>query len=83
MHWTPQQISYGVDGNTHVTCPNPGTGVAAWPFDAPQFLIPNLAIGGDLGGEVDDTALPARLEVEYVRVYPPTPAKTAQQALSR
>ena len=31
----------------------------------------NLAIGGDLGGKVDDSALPQQMEVEYVRVYQP------------
>jgi hypothetical protein len=35
-------------------------------------LILNLAIGGDwgrAGGPIDHTMLPARMEVDYVRVY--------------
>jgi hypothetical protein len=32
-------------------------------------MILNLAIGGDLGGTVDDDIFPVRMEVDYVRVY--------------
>lgn len=71
MLWTAQQVSFGIDGKTHFTYKNAGTGKAQWPFDAPQFLILNIAIGGDLGGEVDDAIFPVRMEVEYVRVYQP------------
>ena len=41
----------------------------AWPFDAPQFLLLNIAIGGDLGGPVDDGIFPVTMEVDYVRVW--------------
>lgn len=69
MHWTAQQASFGIDGKTHFTYRNAGTGKDQWPFDAPQFLILNIAIGGDLGGEVDDSIFPVQMEVEFVRVY--------------
>lgn len=69
MYWTAQQIVFAVDGKVHFTYKNPGTGVDAWPFDAPQFMILNVAIGGDLGGAVDDTIFPVQMDVEYVRVY--------------
>ena len=68
MHWTPQRIRFGIDDKAHAAYANPGTGLARWPFDAPQFLILNLAIGGDLGGEVD-VRIPLSLEVDHVRVY--------------
>jgi beta-glucanase (GH16 family) len=69
MHWTAQRIRFGVDGTTHFEYANAGTGVAQWPFDAPQFLILNVAIGGDLGGDIDDGIFPVRMEVDHVRVY--------------
>lgn len=72
MHWTAQQVSFGIDGKTHFTYANPGTGAAKWPFDKPQFLILNIAIGGDLGGTVDDSIFPVQLDVDYVRVYQKT-----------
>lgn len=69
MHWTPQDIRFGIDGVQHFRYANPGTGTKAWPFDAPQFLILNIAIGGDLGGPIDDTIFPVAMEVDFVRVY--------------
>jgi beta-glucanase (GH16 family) len=69
MRWTPDGISFGVDGFQHLYYPKLSSAPAAWPFDQPQYLVLNLAIGGDLGGEVDDAIFPARMEVDYVRVY--------------
>lgn len=73
MHWTEQQIRFGIDGKSHFTYTNLGTGTGQWPFAAPQFLILNIAIGGDLGGPVDDTIFPVQMEVDYVRVYQKAP----------
>lgn len=69
MLWTPTEVRFAVDGRVHATYRNAGQGRSQWPFDAPQFLIINLAIGGNLGGEVDDASFPLRYEVDYVRVY--------------
>jgi hypothetical protein len=38
----------------------------------PQFILLNLALGGDNGGTIDDTAFPMRYEIDYVRVYQQT-----------
>lgn len=42
-----------------------------WPFDAEFHLLLNTAVGGNLGGAVNGTALysPKYMEVDYVRVY--------------
>ena len=69
MHWTAQQISFGMDGKVHHIYTNAGKGISQWPFDAPQFLILNVAIGGDLGGTVENSIFPVRMEVEHVRIY--------------
>jgi beta-glucanase (GH16 family) len=69
MWWTPQQVRFSIDGRVHATYPNAGQGKKQWPFDAAQFLILNLAIGGDLGGDVDDRIFPVTLEIDHVRVY--------------
>ena len=71
LHWTPQELRFGVDGKVHFVYANAGTGRDQWPFDAPQFLILNIAIGGDLGGKVDDSIFPVRMEVDHVRVHQP------------
>ena len=69
MHWTAEGVRFAVDGFTHLYYPNLKLGPRAWPFDAPQFMILNIAIGGYHGGEVDDRIFPVSMEVDYVRVY--------------
>jgi beta-glucanase (GH16 family) len=69
MHWTADVVRFGVDGLVHFEYRNARTGPAQWPFDRPQFLILNIAVGGHLGGEVDDRVFPATMEVEHVRVW--------------
>jgi beta-glucanase (GH16 family) len=69
MLWTPQRITFAIDGRVHHVYENRGIGAAQWPFDAPQFLILNLAIGGNLGGAVDDSIFPVQFEIEHVRVW--------------
>jgi beta-glucanase (GH16 family) len=69
MLWTPTEVVFGVNGAAHLRYPKLDSGARAWPFDAPQFMLLNIAIGGDLGGAVDDRIFPVTMEVDYVRVY--------------
>lgn len=39
------------------------------PFQQPQYILLNLAIGGDNGGDPASTDFPNRYEIDYVRVY--------------
>ncbi|MBL8306813.1 MAG: glycoside hydrolase family 16 protein [Rubrivivax sp.] len=73
MHWTPDGVSFGVDGFVHAHYPRMDAGARVWPFDKPQFMVLNVAIGGDLGGPVDDTIFPVAMEIEHVRVYQRAP----------
>ncbi len=69
LTWTPQKLVIGVDDKAFHTFVNDGKGLKSWPFDHPQYLLLNLAIGGSFGGKVDDRIFPVNLEVDYVRVY--------------
>ncbi len=69
LTWTPDRLVIGVDDVNYYQYLNPKTGYAAWPFDKPQYLLLNLAIGGTLGGAVDNAIFPVQMEVDYVRVY--------------
>jgi beta-glucanase (GH16 family) len=71
MHWTASRITVGVDDRHFFQYSNDSSGNPEWPFDSPQFLILNIAVGGDWGGQmgVDDSIWPVQMEVDYVRVY--------------
>jgi beta-glucanase (GH16 family) len=71
VEWTPEKLEFFVDDRKYFTLENDGTGVDSWPFDAPQYLILNLAIGGAWGGQkgVDDAIFPQKFLIDYVRVY--------------
>ncbi len=69
MHWTADEITLAIDGAPIYRYPNPRAGRATWPFDAPQYLLLNIAIGGSLGGVVDDSIFPVTMEIDHVRVW--------------
>ena len=72
VDWTPEEIRGFIDGTEVFVFRNEGTGSQAWPFDQRFHLLLNIAVGGDWGGRegVDDSAFPASMQVDYVRVYP-------------
>ena len=73
MTWSASRITLGVDDRNYFQYSNDNSGNAEWPFDSPQYLILNIAVGGDWGGQqgVNDAIFPVQMEVDYVRVYQP------------
>lgn len=72
LEWTSDYIQTYVDDVPLLRFENDGQGnVETWPFNKPFHIILNLAWGGAWGGAqgVDESALPATMEVDYVRVY--------------
>ena len=39
------------------------------PYDNRHYLLLNIAIGGNLGGDIDPSFSQDRMEVDYVRVF--------------
>ncbi|NDV60645.1 family 43 glycosylhydrolase [Bacteroides sp. 519] len=48
---------------------NGSIGQGTNPFRQPHYLLLNLAIGGQHGGDPDVNAFPMKYEIDYVRVY--------------
>lgn len=65
VEWRPDSIIFLVDENVYHTVDN----TSDLPFDSDFFVILNLAMGGDLGGDVDPAFAEDTLEIDYVRVY--------------
>ena len=69
--WYPDRIDIFVDDNAYQSFPIDSAG-ADEAFRKPHYLLINLALGGSWAGELDDSILPQRYLIDYVRVYQQT-----------
>ena len=71
LEWDKNTIKISVDSTSYMSFSNEHSGYDAWPFDNKLFLILNIAVGGNWGGQqgVDDSIWPQQMLVDYVRVY--------------
>lgn len=69
MIWNEEGISLMVDGIEFHNTSN----VDMSYFQANQFILLNVAMGGALGGSIDPNFSSAIMEIDYVRVYQPQP----------
>ena len=72
IEWHEDRIDFFVDSTKYFTFNNDGAGDAdTWPFDKPQYLLLNLAIGGSWGGRkgIHKSQFPHKYYIDYVRVY--------------
>lgn len=67
--WTEDRMSFLIDDVAFYTYNPEVKDAATWPFDANQFLILNVAMGGNLGGTIDPNFTESVMEIDYVRVY--------------
>lgn len=73
VDWSREHMGFFVDDMKYFTYSREPGGSDSWPFDKKFYLILNVAVGGSWGGQkgIDDSIFPARMEVDYVRVYEP------------
>ena len=65
LEWSEEKMVFSVDSVIHYTYePSPQT-ASTWPFDAPQYLLLNIAIQGS----IDSSFTSSPMIVDYVRVY--------------
>jgi beta-glucanase (GH16 family) len=65
LEWTPEEMIFSVNEYVHYTYnPNPQNS-ETWPFDAPQYLLMNIAIESSITSSFIET----EMEIDYVRVY--------------
>ena len=69
ISWNAERMIFSVDDIAYYIY-NPSIKTASnWPYDASQFIIMNIAMGGTLGGSIDATLTSAKMEIDYVRLY--------------
>jgi len=73
VEWWPDRLEFFFDETRYFVYRKEREDDSVWPFDKPQYLILNLAVGGAWGGQegVDAAIFPARYEIEYVRYFKP------------
>lgn len=71
VDWFPDRIEWSLDGTVYARRTSADLPAGSrWAFDAPMFLLLNLAIGGNWPGSPDaTTGFPQTFLVDYVRVY--------------
>lgn len=71
MVWKQDSIQMYVDDNLYLSFSNQGNVAPAnYPFNAEEFFIFNVAVGGNWPGPPDaSTVFPQRMFVDYVRVF--------------
>ena len=71
VEWDEEGFRYIIDDVLVGEVKREAIDMDPYPFDAQMFLLINLAIGGNWGGQqgVDESIFPARYEIDYVRIY--------------
>lgn len=68
VNWSPQQITFLIDDNPFYTYNPAVKNIDTWPFDADQYLLLNIAMGG-VSGAIDPNFTQGEMLIDYVRVY--------------
>ncbi|NBO58186.1 MAG: glycoside hydrolase family 16 protein [Chitinophagia bacterium] len=71
LEWNNDSLRIGIDDHYYYSFKNENTGYDVWPLSNKFYLLLNLAVGGNWGGQkgVATDIWPRRMEVDYVRVY--------------
>lgn len=71
IEWDANEMRWYVDDLLYsVKTPADLSDSSYWTFENYQYhFLLNIAVGGNIGGAVDDSMLPQTMEVDYVRVY--------------
>lgn len=68
MNWSPNQITFLLDGVAFYTYNPTVKNASTWPFNAEQYLLLNIAMGG-VAGVIPSNFTQATMEIDYVRVF--------------
>lgn len=79
VNWSPNQITFLLDGVAFYAYNPVVKNSATWPFDKDQFILLNIAMGG-IAGNVDPSFTESPMLIDYVRIYQNTPAAINEQA---
>ena len=84
VEWEENRIRWFLDGQAYFTVtPASLPNGSQWVFNQPQFILLNLAVGGNWPGNPDgNTTFPQRMTIDYVRVYASMPVAPADTVVT-
>jgi len=68
VNWSPNQITFLVDGVGYYTYNPSVNDVSTWPFNLDQYILLNIAMGG-ISGTIDNSFTQSPMVIDYVRIY--------------
>lgn len=78
LDWNSNKMTFSVDGIVHYVY-NPVTKtIQNWPYNAPQYLLFNVAILPNIASNFTESAM----EIDYVRVYQTNPLSIDKKVLN-
>tara|TARA_B110000902_G_scaffold242235_1_gene293401 strand:- start:1287 stop:2894 length:1608 start_codon:yes stop_codon:yes gene_type:complete len=78
LEWTSDKMIFSVDGIEHYRYNPQNKDIQNWPYDAPQYLLFNVAILPNVTSSFTESAM----EIDYVRVYQEATASISDVFLS-
>ena len=79
MNWSPNQITFLLDDVVFYTYNPAVKNASTWPFNADQYILLNIAMGG-LAGTIPSNFVQSSMEIDYVRIYQNTLVDTQAPA---
>jgi beta-glucanase (GH16 family) len=74
LDWNPSKMTFSVDGVVHYVYNPLNKNILNWPYDAPQYLLLNVAILPNIALNFTESAM----EIDYVRVYQSNPLSISE-----
>lgn len=68
MNWSPDQITFLIDGVPYYTYSPAVRDSSTYPFNEDQYILLNVAMGG-ISGAIDANFTQSPMVIDYVRVY--------------
>ena len=75
INWSPEQITFLIDGVGFYTYNPTVKNASTWPFFADQYILLNVAMGG-IAGTISPNFTESGMIIDYVRVYQNTALST-------
>ena len=91
VNWKHDRIEFSIDNELFFTYKPELLNESTWPFNNPQYIIMNIAMGGNWASEakletnglkngIDPALTSVKMEIDYVRVYKPKSNPTSEES---